>query len=77
MEERHINVFQLAKRWGMSPKTLDRWRWQGIGPKFLKIGSKVVYRLSDIEEYEVNNLKTATDKDKSISLLGNNVAQAV
>jgi len=33
-------------------RTLERWRWTGDGPKFLKVGGRVVYRLSDIEEYE-------------------------
>jgi len=76
MEERHINAYQLGKRWGISPKTLDRWRWQGLGPHFLKIGSKVVYRLSDIEAYEAQNVRTITDKDKGMPLDGNTVQAA-
>ena len=42
----------LAERWLISPRTLEQWRWQGRGPRYLKIGGRVVYRLSDIEAFE-------------------------
>ena len=47
-----MNQLELAVRWGISHRTLERWRWTGEGPKFLKVGGRVVYRLSDVEEYE-------------------------
>ena len=47
---------QLADRWLMSPRTLEQWRWQGKGPKYLKIGAMVVYRLEDVEAFEAENL---------------------
>ena len=43
---------QLARRWQVSPRTLEQWRWLGKGPRFLKIGARVLYREEDIEEYE-------------------------
>ena len=51
MSTRHLNQKQLAERWGVSPKTLERWRWLGQGPKFLKLGGRILYRLEDIETY--------------------------
>lgn len=33
------------------PKTLESWRQHGIGPRFLKFGRQVRYRLCDILEY--------------------------
>jgi hypothetical protein len=51
---------QLADRWLMSPRTLEQWRWQGKGPKYLKIGATVVYRLQDIEAFEAENLRLNT-----------------
>jgi predicted site-specific integrase-resolvase len=62
METNHLNQHQLAKRWSMSYRTLERWRWLGVGPKYLKIGGKVVYRLEDIEAYEAESLRTGTPK---------------
>jgi hypothetical protein len=49
---RHLNQEQLARRWSISPRTLERWRWLRQGPRYLKIGGRVVYRLNDIEVYE-------------------------
>ncbi|NRB20482.1 MAG: DNA-binding protein [Rhodobacteraceae bacterium] len=40
---------QLADRWQISPRTLEQWRWLGKGPKFLKIGARVLYRDEDVE----------------------------
>jgi hypothetical protein len=51
---------QLADRWLMSPRTLEQWRWQGKGPKYLKIGSRVVYRLEDVEAFESENIHLNT-----------------
>ena len=50
--EAYLRQIDLARRWRMSARTLERWRWQGIGPTHLKIGGKVLYRLEVIEAYE-------------------------
>ena len=47
---------QLAQRWMLSPRTLEQWRWLGKGPKFLKIGARVLYREEDIEAYEARQV---------------------
>jgi hypothetical protein len=52
----------LSERWGISPKTLERWRVLGIGPCFLKLGGKVVYRLEDVEAYERHSLRQSTSE---------------
>ena len=52
----------LSERWGISPKTLERWRVLGIGPCFLKLGGKVVYRLEDVEAYERQSLRQSTSE---------------
>jgi hypothetical protein len=44
----------LGKRWGISPRTLERWRWLKTGPSYTKVGSAVRYRLALIEEWERN-----------------------
>jgi hypothetical protein len=57
---RHLNQVELADRWGLSPRTLENWRWRGEGPPFVKVGRKVVYRLVDVEAYEREQLRTNT-----------------
>jgi hypothetical protein len=53
MDIRHLNQVQLSRRWSISPRTLERWRWLNQGPQYLKIGGRVVYRLDDIEAFEI------------------------
>jgi hypothetical protein len=48
----HLNQIELARRWRLSHRTLERWRWLDQGPTYLKIGGRVVYRLEDVEAYE-------------------------
>jgi hypothetical protein len=57
---RHVGQLEVAERWSVSPRTLERWRWTGQGPRFLKIGGRVVYRIEDIEAYEAEQLRTST-----------------
>ena len=44
----------------MSPRTLERWRWLGEGPQFIKIGGRVRYRIEDIEAFEASNVRQVT-----------------
>ena len=48
----HLTQVHLARRWNLSPRTLERWRWLNQGPRYLKIGGRVVYRLEDVEAFE-------------------------
>jgi len=49
---RHLDQTELSRRWRVSPRTLERWRWLHKGPAYLKIGGRVIYRLDDVEAYE-------------------------
>lgn len=57
---RRFREKKLAERWDVSPRTLQQWRWQGRGPRFMKIGGAVIYRLDDVEAYERENLHQNT-----------------
>lgn len=50
----------LAARWHMSPRTLEQWRWRGIGPRYLKIGGRVIYPLEFVEAYEAAHVHQNT-----------------
>jgi hypothetical protein len=56
-ELRHFNQVQLARRWSVSPRTLERWRWLREGPPFLKVGGRVLYRLEDVEAFEAGQMR--------------------
>jgi hypothetical protein len=58
---KNLTENQLADRWQNSPRTLQGWRQQGKGPRYLKIGSRVVYPLAEVEAYEAANLHVNTN----------------
>lgn len=60
MSQRHLNQIDLSDRWNISHRTLERWRWTGEGPPYIKLGGRVVYRLEDIEEYERAQIRANT-----------------
>ncbi|WP_193608722.1 DNA-binding protein [Nocardioides lijunqiniae] len=43
---------QLADRWGVSTGHLANLRYHGEGIGYLKIGSRVAYRIADVIDYE-------------------------
>lgn len=47
-----LDEFELAARWGLSVKTLRRWRQEQLGPVFCKLGARVTYLISEIEAFE-------------------------
>jgi len=60
MTTTHLSQTDLANRWRMSPRTLERWRFTGEGPQFIKLGGRVVYRLEDIEAFEIRQIRHVT-----------------
>lgn len=60
MITKHLNQHDLARRWTVSERTLERWRFTGDGPQFIKLGGRVVYRLEDIEAFELRHLRQVT-----------------
>lgn len=62
MTVKHLNQIELSRRWSISPRTLERWRWLRQGPQYLKIGGRIVYRLDDVEAYETAQIHTPTHK---------------
>jgi predicted site-specific integrase-resolvase len=60
MATKHLNQIDLAARWNISHRTLERWRWTGEGPRFVKLGGRVVYRLEDVEAFEREQIRVST-----------------
>ena len=55
MTTTHLSQTELSRRWSISPRTLERWRWLKQGPDYLKLGARVLYRLEDVEAFEATN----------------------
>lgn len=53
---------ELAKRWRLNPKTLNRWRCEGKGPRYLKLSGSVRYPLEYVLEFEAGACYAATNQ---------------
>ena len=53
---------ELCNRWQASEATLERWRSEGIGPIYVKLGGQVRYRWEDVLEYEASCLRKSTSE---------------
>lgn len=60
-----FNQVELANRWRISEKTLERWRYEGKKPSYVKLHGRVLYRKEDILEFE----SECSRKNTSISHL--------
>lgn len=54
----------------LSPKTLEQWRWRGLGPKFLKCGRFVRYRRSDIDDWLSGRIVSSAREGRSLEAQG-------
>ena len=64
-QRRFLSEIELANRWGMSPKTLTRWRGMGRGPVFNKFSKKVAYPLdgeTGVLDYEKRHVYASTSE---------------
>jgi predicted DNA-binding transcriptional regulator AlpA len=53
---------QAAEYLGLSRKTLDNWRTTGRGPRFLKLGSRVLYPVAELDAFKTAHLRTSTSE---------------
>ncbi len=57
--ERLLTEDELAKLWGVTSSLLQKMRHEGRGPRFVRIGRLVRYRMSDVMRYvEENSIGT-------------------
>ncbi|MCL1598076.1 MAG: helix-turn-helix domain-containing protein [Actinomycetia bacterium] len=46
-----LTTSELAVKLGTHERTLANWRVSGSGPRFVKVGTKVRYRRSDVDAW--------------------------
>lgn len=52
IEDGFVSEVELACRWNLHRRTLQRWRCDGLGPAFIQLGRRIVYRPCDIATFE-------------------------
>ena len=55
---------EVSARYGgkISVRTLANWRNLGTGPKYTKLGGRVMYRIADLEAWETANTVNSTSQ---------------
>lgn len=57
-----LTTDQLAERLHMSRQRLACWRLEGFGPRFHKIGSRVLYSERDVAEWLESRRRASTSE---------------
>jgi len=55
--EAHLTIEQLAEREGVAVQTVYGWNSKGGGPRYIKVGKRVRYRMSDVLAWEESCLR--------------------
>jgi len=64
--KKHLTTTEAADYLRLSPRSLERYRVEGTGPRFLKAGptkrARVLYRIADLDEWLEGTLFTSTSE---------------
>lgn len=66
--EKRLTSPQLAKRLGVSERTLRLWRQNSNGPKWGRYGARVEYRQTDVEAWEQERQSAMQDHYSTAAL---------
>lgn len=63
----YLTPEQLAARWlnRITPRTLANWRCLGLGPRFRKIGGRILYPIAEVEDWEATRTAESTSGYKT------------
>ena len=58
--DRLLHESEAAQILSVKVSTLRRWRWAGVGPKFIKIGAAVRYGPQQLKDYLAKQVRSST-----------------
>jgi hypothetical protein len=67
-DEPLVNEHAAAHWLGVAAATLRRWRWQGGGPPFVRVGRHVRYAPAVLREYVERHTCTSTSATKATGI---------
>lgn len=64
MTGRYLTPPQVSERYSgqISVRTLANWRYLGTGPKFTRIGGRILYRADALDEWEQTRTVESTSE---------------
>jgi len=60
---RYLRTPEAARFLGLSGRTLEKHRTYGTGPRYSKIGGRVVYAVEDLQAWVTRGEKTSTSDE--------------
>ena len=66
---RYLRTPEAARFLGLSGRTLEKHRTYGTGPKYSKIGGRVVYAVDDLQAWVGRGEKRSTSDDTGNTVL--------
>ena len=60
LPQRYLRTPEAARIVGLSIRTLEKHRIYGTGPRYSKLGGRVVYRLEDLQDWVESGAKAST-----------------
>ena len=60
---RYLRTPEAARFLSLSGRTLEKHRCYGTGPRYSKIGGRVVYRVEDLQAWAERGLKSSTSDE--------------
>jgi hypothetical protein len=63
----HLSPEKLVERFGgtITKKTLRNWRTNGTGPRYIRLGKRIVYPLRDVEIWEEEQMVASCGRRSS------------
>lgn len=58
--QRFLRTPEVARILGLSPRTLEKHRTYGTGPRYRKLGGRVVYAIEDVRSWADIGLREST-----------------
>lgn len=69
MPPRYLRTPEAARFLGLSGRTLEKHRTYGTGPRYSKLGGRVVYRIDDLQAWVDRGAKQSTSDDTGDQVL--------
>jgi predicted DNA-binding transcriptional regulator AlpA len=66
---RYLRTPEAARFLGLSGRTLEKHRTYGTGPRYSKLGGRVVYRVEDLQAWVDRGAKSSTSDDTGDEVL--------
>ncbi len=60
LPSRYLRTPEAARMVGLSIRTLEKHRIYGTGPRYSKLGGRVVYSVEDLQAWVAQGIKTST-----------------